>query len=441
MRVELFRLMAAVSLATGLWCGGPGACGRQTPPPDDSRPAPSAAPAAAQQQTHDTAAPPSPSIALPAVHLVNAFPKLTFQRPVFVTSAPPNPNAAEPDNRLFIVEQIGRILIVENRSDASETKVVLDIRPKVRMRHNEEGLLSLAFHPKFHQNGQFFVYYSVSNPKRNRIARYSVMSPDASQADPESETVILDVEQKYGNHNGSTLLFGPDGFLYASFGDGGLANDPDQHGQNLGTLLASIIRIDVDRQENGLPYAIPQDNPFVNREGARPEIWAYGLRNVWRMSFDRQTGDLWAGDVGQDRWEEIDLIVKGGNYGWALREGKHDFEPGIRRAGGSNPPDPMIDPVIDYPHREGISVTGGYVYRGKKYPRLAGVYIYADYGTRIIWGLRYANGQVVGHRQLAGAGESVFITSFGEDAEGELYVCGFDQPDGRAGKVYRLVAD
>ena len=425
--------MTAISLALGCFVGGFSACGQPTePPPEQSTPQ------APQQPTPPDQA---QSLALPSVHLVNAFPSLTFQRPVFVTCLPPKSQDGEPDTRLFVVEQAGRILIVENRSDAPEPKLFLDIRAKVRMRHNEEGLLSLVFHPKFHENGQFFVYYSVSNPKRNRIARYNVLSSNTSEADPESEVVILDVEQKYGNHNGSTLLFGGDGFLYASFGDGGLANDPDQHGQNLSTLLASIIRIDVNRQENGLPYAIPADNPFVNRQGARPEIWAYGLRNIWRMSFDRQTGDLWAADVGQDRWEEIDLIVKGGNYGWNLREGKHDFDPGIRRAGGVNPIDPMIDPVIDYSHREGVSVTGGYVYRGKKYPRLQGAYIYADYASRAIWGLRYDNGKVVAHRQLAGGSESAFVTSFGEDCDGELYVCGFDQLDGRAGKLYRVVSD
>jgi glucose/arabinose dehydrogenase len=435
MRVQPFRSMLAVSLVMGLFAGGFSACGRENSQPQNA--APPQTPPPATQQVGER----PQSLALPSIHLVNAFPKIAFQRPVFITHAPIKPNAAVRDNRLFVVEQAGRILIVENRSDAGDTKVFLDIRPKVRMRHNEEGLLSLVFHPQFNENGQFFIYYSVSSPKRNRIARYSVMSEDASQVDPDSETVILDVEQKYGNHNGSTLLFGRDGFLYASFGDGGLANDPDRHGQNLGTLLASIIRIDVDRQGNGLPYAIPADNPFVNRPGARPEIWAYGLRNVWRMSFDRHTGDLWAADVGQDQWEEIDLIVKGGNYGWNLREGKHDFEWGIRRAGGATPADPMIDPVIDYSHIEGISVTGGYVYRGRKYPRLQGAYIYADYATRVIWGLRHSNGEVVAHRQLAGGADSAFITSFGEDPDGELFACAFDQPDGRAGKVYRVVSD
>ena len=371
---------------------------------------------------------------LPTVHLSPAFGSRTFQRPVFVT------HAGDGTNRLFIVEQSGRILSMDNQQDvAAEPKVFLDIRGKVRMRHNEEGLLSLVFHPKFKDNGQFFVYYSVSEPKRNRISRFNLLANDPSQADPASEQVILEVEQKYGNHNGSTLLFGPDGYLYASFGDGGWANDPDFNGQNLGTLLAKIIRIDVNNAEGDKPYAIPKDNPFIAREGARPEIWAYGLRNVWRMSFDSKTGDLWAGDVGQDRWEEIDVITRGGNYGWNRREGKHDFAQGKRHYGEQPPADPMIDPVVDYSHREGISVTGGYVYRGKKNPNLQGVYLYADYGSRAIWGLRYECGKVTAHRLVTPGPESSFITSFGEDAEGELLVCAFDQADGRTGKVYRLV--
>lgn len=383
------------------------------------------------------------SAAIPAIRLEPAFPKLTFQRPVFITHAP------EPhSNLMLVVEQSGRILALENRSDVSETQVFLDIRAKVRMRHNEEGLLSLVFHPKFAQNGQFFVYYSVSNPKRNRIARYTMMKDEAGAAagglrgDPDSEQAILEVEQKYGNHNGSTLLFGPDGFLYASFGDGGLADDPHLNGQNLGTLLASIIRIDVDRAEGDKPYAIPGDNPFVNRAGARPEIWAYGLRNVWRMSFDRKTGDLWAGDVGQNLWEEIDVIVKGGNYGWPRREGEQVFHSGEKRLADKPLEDPLINPVIDYPRRDGISVTGGYVYRGQKFPQLQGVYIYADYGSRNIWGLRYENGQMTAHRKIAGGAESSFITSFGEDAAGELYACAFDRPDdGRPGRVFKIVAN
>lgn len=348
-------------------------------------------------------------------------------------------HSGDGSNRVFVVEQPGRILAFENRSDAEQADVFLDIKSRVRMRHNEEGLLSLVFHPKFKENGQFFVYYSVSSPKRNRIARFNVMKDDPSKGDPDSELVILDVEQKYGNHNGSTLLFGPDGYLYASFGDGGWAGDPDLHGQNLETLLATIIRIDIDKPDGDRPYSIPKDNPFVERAGARPEIWAYGLRNIWRMSFDSKTGDLWAGDVGQDKWEEIDVIVKGGNYGWNLREGTNEFPAGVKAQGDHTPQDPLLEPVIEYSHREGVSVTGGYVYRGKKNTKLQGVYVYADYASRTIWGLRYEGGKLLSNRKIAGGQDSAFITSFGEDAEGELYVCSFDQLDGGKGKVHRVV--
>ena len=378
----------------------------------------------------------SGSTSIPRIMLIPAFPKIQFDRPIFITQA------GDGGKRVYVVEQRGKILAMENVDTVEKAEVFLDISSRVRMRHNEEGLLSLAFHPKFKENGQFFIYYSVSDPKRNRISRFSLMKDDPSKADPDSEQIILEVEQPWGNHNGSTLLFGPDGFLYASFGDGGAANDPDLNGQKLETLLAKIIRIDVDQQQNGLNYAIPKDNPFVDRAGARGEIWAYGLRNVWRMSFDRQTGDLWAADVGQDLWEEVDLIVKGGNYGWNLREGKHEFPSGIRRMGNFTPPDPMIEPVVDYHHREGISITGGYVYRGSKQPRLQGVYLYADYGSRRIWGLRYENGTMSGHREVLSGSESAHITSFGEDPDGELLTCAFNQYDNRhGGRVYRILAN
>jgi glucose/arabinose dehydrogenase len=293
-------------------------------------------------------------------------------------------------------------------------------------------LLSLAFHPEYATNGRFFVYYSRHDPKRNVISEFARSKVDPNIADPSSEKSILEVGQKWGNHNGSTLLFGPDGFLYASFGDGGLANDPDGNGQNLETLLATIIRIDINSAAEGKAYSIPPDNPFVNRAGARPEIWAYGLRNVWRMSFDPPTGNLWAGDVGQNAWEEIDLIVKGGNYGWNIREGSHPFKRGESDV-------PLIEPVVEYSHRNGgLSVTGGYVYRGKRNPRLEGAYLYADYATRRIWALRYADGKMTSHKEVFSGRDGTYVTSFGEDAQQELYVCGFDKIDGGRGRVFRI---
>ncbi len=371
---------------------------------------------------------------LPSVTVSKVFRRLSFRRPVFLT------HAGDGTDRLFVVEQRGTIRVFEAREAVEESRQFLDIRSKVAMRHNEEGLLALAFHPRYEDNGHFFVYYSARNPRRGVLSRFSVATDAPDRADPESERVILEVRQPWGNHNGSTVLFGPDGYLYISLGDGGKAGDPLGSGQDLTTLLGTILRIDVDRQEDDLAYAIPKDNPFVDRPEARGEIWAYGLRNVWRMSFDRKTGDLWAGDVGQNAYEEIDLIVKGGNYGWNIREGSHPFS-----AGSS--PDPLIDPVVEYPQRRGrkiigLSVTGGYVYRGDRTNGLEGAYIYADYVTGRIWALRYDGGKVVAQRQIFSPSRSLYISSFGEGPDGELYICAFDRLNGRPsarGRLYRMV--
>ena len=390
-------------------------------------------------EAQSSAKPQSNPTGLPTLHLAPAFPRLTFSRPVFLT------HAGDGTDRIFVIEQTGRIRVFPNRNDVETAKVFLDIRDNVQMNHNEEGLLALAFHPAYKDNGRFFVYYSIGNPKRNRISEFHVSSDDPDKADPASEKIILEVPQKYGNHDGSTLLFDRDGFLYISHGDGGLANDPDGNGQRLDTLLGKITRIDIDKSEDGKPYAIPPDNPFVDQNrfpGAKPEIWAYGLRNVWRMSFDRDNGDLWAGDVGQNSWEEIDLITKGGNYGWNIREGRHDFAapPQGANAGGAGA---LIEPLAEYPHREGLSVTGGHVYRGSKQSSLKGIYIYGDYATGRIWGLRYDRDS----RKVTASGEMLakdnkertFIASFGEDQAGELFVCAFDRLDGRSGKIMRVI--
>lgn len=366
---------------------------------------------------------------LPRVLMLREFPSLSFRRPVCIT------NAGDGRNRLFVLEQRGRIMVFENRSDVPNARVFLDINDKVFMRHNEEGLLALAFHPDYKKNGQFYVYYSANDPRRGVLARFNVSSDDPNRADPDSEQVILEVGQPYGNHNGSTVAFGPDGYLYMSLGDGGWMGDPQGNGQNLGTLLGTILRIDVDHEADGKAYSIPADNPFVGRDGARGEIWAYGLRNVWRMSFDRETGDLWAGDVGQNLFEEIDVIVKGGNYGWNAREGFHAYN-------GSDASGPFVDPVIEYPRSDGLSVTGGYVYRGTVNPRLRGAYVYADYVSGTIWALRRENGAVTMHRAIyEPSSRRRFISTFGEDEAGELYICAFDRLDGRGddeGRIYVL---
>jgi glucose/arabinose dehydrogenase len=252
-----------------------------------------------------------------------------------------------------------------------------------------------------------------------------------NQADMTSERILLEFPQPYWNHNGGVILFGPDGKLYIASGDGGKANDPHDNAQNLGALLGKIFRIDVDARTGKLAYGIPADNPFAGRkDDARGEIWAYGLRNVWRMSFDRETGDLWAADVGQNKWEEVNLITRGGNYGWNIRESFHKFKEDGPAKGD------WIDPVIEYAHHAGVekeskfpghgygvSITGGYVYRGKAIPALRGAYVYGDFVTGLIFAVRQKDGKATEHGTIHQQKGKVYqIASFGEDAEGELYL-------------------
>jgi len=350
--------------------------------------------------------------ALP-VQIERAFPSLKFNRPIVLT------HAGDGSDRVFIASQLGVIHVLPNDQQAATTKTFLDMSKLVvyKDKENEEGLLGLAFHPKFKQNGQFFVFYTrVSAPHTSLLSRFRISREDPNRADLNSEEQLLWFSKPYWNHNGGTVVFGPDGYLYVALGDGGSANDPHNNGQNYGVLLASILRIDVDHKDPGKNYAIPRDNPFVRSPGMRGEIWAKGLRNVWRMSFDRQTGVLWAADVGQDKWEEIDLIVRGGNYGWSLCEAKHPFKDKSDR-----PRPGMIDPIWEYPHEVGKSITGGHVYRGRRVPALQGLYLYADYVTGKVWGLRYDAGRqkVVANHPIAG--NSMPIMSFGEDQSGEVY--------------------
>ena len=376
-----------------------------------------------QQPTVST--PETPPI--PDVTLSPYFGGQSFVRPVQAVVAPGD------EATVYVVEQPGRILAMKNAADESESRIFMDIRDAVHDKHNEEGLLSLAFHPEYASNGRLYVYYSANRPRRGVLSEFTVTA-DRTAVDPDSERVLLEVGQPWGNHNGSTVVFGPDGMLYVSYGDGGAANDPNNAGQDLTTLLGTIIRIDVDQNDEGLEYAVPKDNPFVDVDGARPEIWAYGLRNVWRMSFDRETGELWAGDVGQNAWEEIDIITKGGNYGWKPREGLVPFK--LYR-GEVDPEATFIDPVTVYPRDKGISVTGGHVHRGDAEPALEGIYFYADYGSGRIWGLRHDGTAVTDEREVFQKG-GYFISSFGELADGRLLVCVFRNTFTGKGKVYLL---
>jgi len=354
-----------------------------------------------------------------AVKAERALPNLRVRRPVIIT------NASDGSNRLFIVTQQGIVHWIPNDQRVKKTNTFLDIEDRVvyKDKQNEEGLLGLAFHPEYKENGEFFLYYTTADaPHTSIISRFRVSKDDPNKADPDSEEEIMRIKQPFWNHNGGTIKFGPDGYLYVGLGDGGSANDPHGNGQNLKTLLGSILRIDVDRKDAGKNYAIPKDNPFVGDANARDEIWAYGLRNVWRLSFDRKTGVLWAADVGQNIWEEINIIRRGGNYGWNLREAKHPFG-----ENGSGPRDDLIDPIWEYHHDIGKSITGGYVYRGQKVPELSGKYLYADYVTGRLWALDYdlQNDKVVANYTIAQDEscpvDKIPVMTFGEDEQGEVY--------------------
>ena len=348
-----------------------------------------------------------------------AFPGITFNRPLDLQ------NAGDGSGRLFVVEQGGRIYVFGN-SPAADTGLFLDISDRVDDSGNEKGLLGLAFHPAFKDNGSFFVNYTDRN--NTVISRFTVDPDNPDSADPSSEEVLLTFSQPYSNHNGGQLTFGPrDGYLYIATGDGGSGGDPQGNGQNRETLLGKILRMDVDSKDSGLNYAIPPDNPFTgNTEGYREEIYAYGLRNPWRFSFDPLTNRLWAADVGQDTVEEIDLIEKGGNYGWNIMEGSLCFNP----PAGCDPKGLEL-PVYEYEHPLGDSITGGYVYRGEELPMLQGAYIYGDFVSGLIWGLWYEEGK--GNRNFTLAETGLNISSFGIDEDNELYLTAFD------GKIYRLI--
>ncbi len=334
-----------------------------------------------------------------------------FSRPLYVT------HAGDGSGRLFVVEQSGAIRVVKDGEVLGQP--FLDVsglisRQALEGNYTERGLLGLAFHPNYAENGLFYINYTDLNG-HSAISRYAVSADDLDRADATSATPLLYVPQPYANHNGGHMAFGPDGYLYISLGDGGSGGDPDGHGQNLATLLGAILRVDVDVPDG---YAIPADNPFVDREGARPEIWAWGLRNVWRFSFDRATGDLYLADVGQNQWEEINFqpadSAGGENYGWNAFEGMHVYS-------GQPAASDVVPPVLEYDHSNGrCSVTGGYVYRGERIPALQGVYLYGDWCSGTIWSATPGVEGVWEAFVSLESGRS--ISSFGEDEAGELYL-------------------
>ncbi|WP_247231631.1 sorbosone dehydrogenase family protein [Telluribacter sp. SYSU D00476] len=353
----------------------------------------------------------------------DAFPRLKFRSPVDLTYAP------DGSNRLFVLEQEGIIRVFENKADASSAQVFLDISNKVTD-GGERGLLGIAFHPDYRTNGYFFVNYTRSSPLETVIARYKVDPSNPTTADPASETILLTFPQPYSNHNGGAVKFGPDGYLYVSVGDGGSGGDPQNNAQNRNNLLGTILRLDVNATTKG-NYGIPDGNPFKgNTQQGREEIYAYGLRNPWRMSFDSQTGALWTGDVGQNSIEEIDIIKAGGNYGWRIKEGNDCFNP------SSNCNEQgLVAPIFTYSQRNGDkSITGGYVYRGSNLADLKGKYIYGDFVSGKVWALEFTGEKASDNRlvtNLAGT-----ISAFGVDANNELYILNYGD-----GKIMKLAAE
>ncbi|HZU97375.1 MAG TPA: PQQ-dependent sugar dehydrogenase [Planctomycetota bacterium] len=364
----------------------------------------------------------------PRLKLERLWQDLEFDKPTHATSA------RDGTGRIFVCEQRGRVQVVSKEGKCS---VFLDITDRVRMEHNEEGLLSIAFHPKFKENGFVFVCYSHGkryyrsdfkgerkDPVCSRVSRFKVKD---GKADPDSEKVVIEWGKPWGNHNGGQIDFGHDGFLYAGPGDGGAGGDPEGNGQRLDRLLGKMLRIDVDK---GDPYSIPADNPWKDVAGAKPEVFAYGLRNPWRFSFDRKTGALWVGDVGQDKWEAVKKVEKGTNHGWNIMEGSHPYAPR-----GGKPRDPIVKPVYDYGREDGLSITGGFVYRGKAIKELEGIYVFGDYGSGHVFGLKERKDEKPDvWRLIDHSGKA--ISSFGEDEDGEILLV-HHAPEN--GQIFKLV--
>ncbi len=356
----------------------------------------------------------------PPYRAYKAFPHLSFDRPLLFDHVPGT-------NDLVVGQLKGQVLVFSNDQNVKQHQTAIDL--SARQPSNCEALYGLAFHPKFTSNHFIYLCYVTRNdrPDGTRVSRFTATSTSPLKIDPSTEQVVLTYPS--GGHNGGCLAFGNDGYLYISTGDAEVPTPPDPRktGQDISDLLASILRIDVDTQDPGKAYRIPPDNPFVKRSGARPEVWSYGLRNPWRMSFDRQKGDLWIGDVGWELWEMIHLAKRGSNHGWSAMEASQPVLPDLPLG-----PTPIVPPVIAHPHSEAASITGGFVYHGKRYPSLQGVYIYGDYQSGKVWGLKYDGTRVTWKEELADTG--LRIVSFGEDAAGEIYLVEYE----RSNTIYTL---
>ena len=405
-------VVAALVACALVACGGGESSATSTPPPATS--AASAPPAAASPSTPGDAAP-TASTAIPDVQLQRVFAGVSVKSMTGLYQVP--------DGRWFALEQAGRLLEFTDSPDARPT-VVADLTDRVVTDGAEEGLLGFAAAPDFPSSGVFYLLYTAGQPLRDVLARFRLQPGGVDVAS--TAQVLLEVPEPFPNHNGGQIAFGPDGYLYIGLGDGGSARDPQHNGQNLNTLLAKILRIDVSG--GGGNYKIPPDNPFAGRNGARPEIWTYGMRNPWRFSFDTATGDLWVGDVGQDTREEVDVVKKGGNYGWSIMEGSQCL------GGGSNCDKTGLElPVYDYANTgQNCAITGGFVYRGKAIAALQGIYVFSDYCSGTIWGFRRAG---AAQRQIADA--PFMVSSFAQGNDGELYVLEYSS---KGGGIYKLVA-
>ena len=406
----LFAVVVAVSAVprTGPLRGGP------TPQPPSADPPEGRVP----WTTSRFEGSPEP---LPPLAVAPAFPKLTFDRPLALAAVPGT-------DRLAVAQVDGKVFTFKNDPEVAETDVLIDLR---RSLPELGSLFGLAFHPDYERNGLLYLCYTTgyNRPDGTHVSEFRVDRRDPPRVDPDSERLLITWYS--GGHNGGCLQFGPkDGDLYISAGDGAAPTPPDpfRAGQDLSTLLSKILRIDVDARDPGLAYRVPPDNPFVDLDGARPEIWAYGFRNPWRMSFDPEGGDLWVGDVGWELWELIHRVEGGGNYGWSIVEGHQPVRPE-----GERGPSPIVPPVVEHPHSEAASITGGYVYRGDRLDGLQGMYIYGDYQTGTIWGLRSDGNEVTEHRVLATS--PLRLVSFGTDRDGDLYLLDYEQTN----QVYRLV--
>ena len=372
------------------------------------------------QSTTTTTAMPIPTPASGTYRLVDAYPQLSFNQPLYFAVS------GEKSRDCYVVERSGLIRVFEDRSDVDKTLTFLDISQRIDSSKQEKGLLGLAFHPDYQRNGYLYVNYT--NQDYTVISRFTRRENNSLEADPASELVLLTIRQPYANHNGGQLAFGPDGCLYIATGDGGSSGDPQNNAQDRASLLGKILRIDVDRPVNDKPYGIPDDNPFAgNIRGYSEEIFALGLRNPWRFSFDG-AGNLWVADVGQNKLEEIDLVENGRNYGWSALEGSLPFReiPGVNLA-------QMVLPIWEYDREQGKCVTGGYVYDGDLSASLKGTYIYGDFISGRIWALWDFSERQVKNQLLLETG--LMISSFGIDAFGELRIVDY------AGKLYRLSED